>query len=104
MDIRSILKDYHEICERRYNGDYDAVCIIADLHIAIELAKLTDRQRQILELTYIDDRCFGDGNGGQTELGKYLNIPQSSVNITLGRSFNRLEKVYDDWGDFNVDY
>ncbi len=101
MKIRSILQDYHEICERRYNGDYDAVCMILDLHTAIETANLTDRQRQILNLTYLDGQCFGDERGGQAELADYLGVSRQYISATLSRVRRKLQEPYGEEAEYD---
>mgnify|MGYP000940852541 CR=1 FL=1 len=50
--VKRLLRDYHALVERQYDGDYDAVILLVDLATAIEKAGLTERQREALTLVY----------------------------------------------------
>ncbi|MEY8188635.1 hypothetical protein AB4X15_03030 [Peribacillus simplex] len=50
VGVRLLLSEYHALQERQYQGDTDAIILLADLETAINTAGLTDRQRQALDL------------------------------------------------------
>jgi DNA-directed RNA polymerase specialized sigma24 family protein len=65
-NLRILLSDRQALVNRQYMGDYDAVVLLADLRNAVELAGLTERQRQALRLVYEEDLTQEDA--GNTKL------------------------------------
>lgn len=88
--IEMLLGDYHELISRKYNGDYDAVVILADLQTAIDRADLTEAERLALKLVYIDDM-------NQTEAGEAMGVRQQRVSRLLKRAHVKLARVYEYW-------
>ena len=76
-------------------ADYQEVLI--DIHKAIELAGLTDRQRQAIELVY-----FGELT--QTEAGERMGIAQKNVNEALDRASEKLVDIYYYWAGHGEGY
>lgn len=52
---RSLLRQYYEIEERRFTGDYGACDELMDFHKAIGQARLTKKQAKALTLIYGED-------------------------------------------------
>lgn len=70
--MKLLLADYQKFVSRKRCGDYDAATILIDIHKAIELANLTDRQRQAIELVY-----FGELT--QAEAGVRMGVGQDTI-------------------------
>ncbi|MFR0656756.1 sigma-70 family RNA polymerase sigma factor, partial [Pantoea sp. SIMBA_079] len=75
---------------RRYTGDEAASDLIIDLKEAIRLAKLTDKQRDVLQLHYV----YGYK---QREIGAQLGIERSVVSRHLLAAEKKITKVYARW-------
>uniref|UniRef100_UPI00403F3EC2 sigma factor-like helix-turn-helix DNA-binding protein n=1 Tax=Aeribacillus sp. FSL K6-8210 TaxID=2954683 RepID=UPI00403F3EC2 len=86
--VRELLRNYHKITERQFKGDYDAIILLADLATAIELADLTDRQRECLRLVYVDGL-------GENEVARVLGIARNTVNVHLNTACNKIAEVYE---------
>lgn len=52
---KAILQNYTSLRERRFLGDIVAIEALIDLERAIELAELTDRQKEAIQLRYMHD-------------------------------------------------
>ena len=52
---KAILQNYMSLRERRFLGDIVAIETLIDLERAIELAELTDRQKEAIQLRYMLD-------------------------------------------------
>lgn len=85
--IKRLFENIHALNERKYKGDTDAICILLDLERAIELAKLTNRQRQALYYIYVEDMK-------QVEVGEMLGIAQPNVKIYSNHAINKLVRIY----------
>ncbi|WP_306816995.1 sigma factor-like helix-turn-helix DNA-binding protein [Bacillus subtilis] len=92
-----LLADYQKFFSRKRCGDYDAATILIDIHKAIELANLTDRQRQAIELVY-----FGELT--QAEAGERMGIAQNTLSETLDRAAEKIADVYYYWASHNEGY
>ncbi|MGQ5176946.1 sigma-70 family RNA polymerase sigma factor [Bacillus halotolerans] len=92
-----LLADYQNFISRKRCGDYDAATILIDIHKALDLANLTDRQRQAIELAY-----FGELT--QAEAGERMGITQKNVNETLDRSVEKIADIYYHWASHNEGY
>jgi RNA polymerase sigma factor (sigma-70 family) len=90
QNLRILLGDYHALKIRRFNGDTSASDILIDLRRAIELAKLTVRQRQALRLVYEEDLT-------QEEAGKRMGIRQDVVSYHVDRAIEAVAEVYWYW-------
>jgi DNA-directed RNA polymerase specialized sigma24 family protein len=96
--LRILLSDYHALINRQYQGDYDAVVLLADLATAIEKAGLTDRQRQALRLVYEEDLT-------QEEAGKRMGgLAKDAVNHLLDRAIEAISEVYYYWSRHGEGY
>lgn len=95
--LRILLSDYHALKIRQYQGDYDAVVILADLHTAIEAAGLTDRQRQALTLVYGEDLT-------QAEAGRRMGIGRTSVETYAEAALEKIAEVYYYWASHGEGY
>jgi DNA-directed RNA polymerase specialized sigma24 family protein len=89
-NLRILLSDYHALLNRQYQGDYDAVVLLADLETAISMAKLTERQSEALRLVYEEDLT-------QEEAGKLLGIGQDVVSYHVERAVEAVAEVYWYW-------
>ncbi|ATO12199.1 sigma factor-like helix-turn-helix DNA-binding protein [Bacillus velezensis] len=95
--VKLLLADYQKFVSRKRCGDYAAVEVLIDIHKAIELAGLTDRQRQAIELVY-----FGELT--QTDAGERLGIAQKNVNEALDRASEKLADIYYYWAGHGEGY
>jgi RNA polymerase sigma factor (sigma-70 family) len=96
-NLRILLSDYHALLNRQYQGDYDAVVLLADLQNAVELAKLTERQSEALRLVYEEDLT-------QEEAGKLMGIAQNSVSEAVDRAVENIAEVYWFWSRHGEGY
>ena len=70
--VQAFLNDYSRLAEARfYASDYQISDFLLDFHLAFKKA-LTERQRQVIELTYFKDMR-------QVDVGKALNLTQQTV-------------------------
>lgn len=89
--IDRLLKDFHTLKLRAYDhGDMAAVDIRLDLERAIELARLTDRQKQILDLIYNHDMKV-------EEIAEQLGVNASTVSRTRKAALAKIAAVYRSW-------
>ncbi|PAC78555.1 sigma factor-like helix-turn-helix DNA-binding protein [Bacillus velezensis] len=95
--VKLLLADYQKFVSRKRCGDYAAVEVLIDIHKAIELAGLTDRQRQAIELVY-----FGELT--QAEAGERVGIAQKNVNEALDRASEKLADIYYYWAGHGEGY
>ncbi|APH50426.1 RNA polymerase subunit sigma [Bacillus amyloliquefaciens] len=95
--VKLLLTDYQKFVSRKRCGDYAAVEVLIDIHKAIELAGLTVRQRQAIELVY-----FGELT--QTEAGERVGIAQKNVNEALDRASEKLADIYYYWAGHGEGY
>ncbi|UMQ50247.1 sigma factor-like helix-turn-helix DNA-binding protein [Bacillus velezensis] len=95
--VKLLLADYQKFVSRKRCGDYAAVEVLIDIHKALELAGLTDRQRQAIELVY-----FGELT--QAEAGERMGIAQKNVNETLDRSAEKIADIYYYWASHGEGY
>jgi RNA polymerase sigma factor (sigma-70 family) len=95
--LRILLSDYHALTQRRYAGDTAASDVLIDLATAVELAGLTNRQRQALELVYGEDLT-------QVEAGKRMGIAQKNVSEALDRALEAVAEVYWYWSAHGEGY
>ena len=82
---------------RRFNGDTAASDILIDLFAAIQMAGLTDRQRQALRLVYEEDLT-------QEEAGRRMGIAQNSVSEAADRALENIAEVYWFWSRHGEGY
>jgi DNA-directed RNA polymerase specialized sigma24 family protein len=96
-NLRILLGDYQALLNRQYQGDYDAVVLLADLATAIAMAGLTDRQRQALRLVCEEDLT-------QEEAGKRMGIRQDVVSYHVDRAIEAVAEVYWYWARHDEGY
>lgn len=97
-NLRILLSDRQALVNRQYMGDYDSVIILTDLSTAIEMAQLTDRQRQALRLVYEEDLT-------QEEAGKRMGgLAKDAVNHLLDRAITAISEVYYYWAHHGEGY
>ncbi len=95
--VKLLLADYQKFVSRKRCGDYAAVEVLIDIHNALELAGLTDRQRQAIELVY-----FGELT--QAEAGERMGITQQAVVFHLNAAVDSLTDVYYYWASHGEGY
>jgi DNA-directed RNA polymerase specialized sigma24 family protein len=96
-NLRILLSDYHALLNRQYQGDYDAVVLLADLQNAVELAKLTERQAEALRLVYEEDLT-------QEEAGKLMGIGRRAVGYFVEDAIEAISEVYYFWSHHGEGY
>jgi DNA-directed RNA polymerase specialized sigma24 family protein len=96
-DLRILLSDYHALLNRQYQGDYDAVVLLADLETAISMAKLTERQSEALRLVYEEDLT-------QEEAGKLMGIGRRAVGYFVEDAIEAISEVYYFWSHHGEGY
>ncbi|MBW7977973.1 sigma factor-like helix-turn-helix DNA-binding protein [Bacillus velezensis] len=95
--VKLLLADYQKFVSRKRCGDYAAVEVLIDIHKAIELAGLTDRQRQAIELVY-----FGELT--QAEAGERMGIGQDAVSKLIDSATEKLADIYYYWAGHGEGY
>lgn len=90
--VRRLLNDYHHLKSRKVSrADYTAADILIDLEKAIELANLTDRQRQATYLHFIKLKT-------QEETALEMDgITQVGVHYHIQGALKRIAAVYRRW-------
>ena len=97
LGLRILLSDYHALKVRQYSGDYDAVVLLADLTTAIQMAGLTDRQRQAMRLVYEEDLT-------QEEAGKRMGVHRIVVLEHIEKALEAISDVYYYWSHHGEGY
>ena len=98
LGLRILLSDYHALLNRQYQGDYDAVVLLADLKTAIEMAQLTGRQSEALRMVYEEDLT-------QEEAGRRMGgLAQNSVSEMLDRAIEAISEVFYYWSHHGEGY
>ncbi|MFV9829369.1 sigma factor-like helix-turn-helix DNA-binding protein [Bacillus velezensis] len=95
--VKLLLADYQKFVSRKRCGDYAAVEVLIDIHKAIELAGLTNRQRQAIELVY-----FGELT--QAEAGERMGIAKQNVEAYISRAAEKLADIYYYWAGHSEGY
>lgn len=95
--VRLLLSDYHALVKRQYDGDTDAIVILADLAHAIEKARLTWRQKSALHYVFIEDWT-------QLETGEALGIDRTTVNHYVATSIRKIADVFEYWARHDEGY
>jgi predicted DNA-binding protein (UPF0251 family) len=96
-NLRILLSDYHALLNRQYQGDYDAVVLLADLETAISMAKLTERQSEALRLVYEEDLT-------QEEAGKLMGIHRIVILEHVEKAIEAISEVYYYWSHHGEGY
>ncbi|MBS2764145.1 sigma factor-like helix-turn-helix DNA-binding protein [Bacillus licheniformis] len=95
--VKTLLSDYPKFVSRKRLGEYEAAEVLLDLHNAIELANLTDRQREAVRLVYFEDMT-------QVEAGKRMEIGQDAVFKHIDAAANKIADIYYYWAGHNEGY
>ncbi|AOO61107.1 RNA polymerase subunit sigma [Bacillus velezensis] len=95
--VKLLLVDYQKFVSRKRCGDYAAVEVLIDIHKAIELASLTDRQRQAIELVYF-------GGLTQAEAGERMGIAKQNVEAYISRAAEKIADIYYYWAGHSEGY
>jgi RNA polymerase sigma factor (sigma-70 family) len=88
--VHCLLRDYHEISERRYKGDLAAVDILIDLGRAIKRARLTPRQREAMNLYYL--KCLTQEEGAEV-----MGVSQKTFDQHLRGGVKKVTAVFKRW-------
>lgn len=96
-NLRILLSDYHALINRQYQGDYDAVVLLADLSTAIEMAQLTGRQAEALRLVYEEDLT-------QEEAGKRMGLARESIKTYVEDAIEKIAEIYFYWAGHGEGY
>lgn len=89
--VKRLLRDRHDIAERRYKGDTDASDILLDLYDAIDSAGLSDQQALAIALLY------GPAQLTQEEAAEILKLDRSSITKMIDRAVQKIARVYRKW-------
>lgn len=95
--VKTLLSDYPKFVSRKRLGEYEAAEVLLDLHNAVELADLTDRQREAVRLVYFEDLT-------QVEAGKRMGISARAVRYFIEDATNKLADIYYYWAGHNEGY
>ncbi|MEH6974993.1 sigma-70 family RNA polymerase sigma factor [Bacillus sp. JJ675] len=95
--VKTLLSDYPKFVSRKRLGEYEAAEVLIDLHKAIELADLTDRQREAIRLVYFEDLT-------QVEAGKRMGIAQQNVSDPIDRAAEKIADIYYYWAGHGEGY
>jgi RNA polymerase sigma factor (sigma-70 family) len=85
------------LINRQYQGDYDAVVLLADLQKAVAMAQLTGRQSEALRLVYEEDLT-------QEEAGKRMGVSQQAVEQHVNGAIESISEVYYYWSHHGEGY
>ena len=89
--VKRLLRDRHDIAERRYKGDTDASDILLDLYDAIDSAGLSDQQALAVALLY------GPAQLTQEEAAEVLSIQRQNVARYVNKAARKIARVYRKW-------
>lgn len=92
-----LLSDYPKFVSRKRLGEYEAAEVLLDLHKAIELADLTDRQREAIRLVYFEDLT-------QVEAGKRMGIAKQNVEAYISNAAGKIADIYYYWAGHGEGY
>jgi DNA-directed RNA polymerase specialized sigma24 family protein len=85
------------LLNRQYQGDYDAVVLLADLRCAIEKAGLTARQAEALRLVYELDLT-------QEEAGRRMGVHRIVVLEHIEKAIEAISEIYYYWANHGEGY
>lgn len=88
--VKKLFADTHALRSLVEGGDFDAVGLLLDMAKAMELAKLTKRQREVLYWRYEKDLS-------QEMVGELLNRNQKTISESEELSFRDIAAVYESW-------
>lgn len=88
--VKKLFADTHALRSLVEGGDFDAVGLLLDMATAVEMAKLTKRQREVLYWRYELDLSL-------EMVGEILGIKNNTVSITESVAFRDIAAVYESW-------
>lgn len=88
--VKKLFSHTHALRKLVEGGDFDAVDLLIDMATAVEMAKLTKRQREVLYWRYEMDLS-------QEMVGEMLRIMHHAVSKVEDRAFNDIAAVYESW-------
>lgn len=89
--VKRLLRDRHDIAERRYKGDTDASDILLDLYDAIDSAGLSDQQALAIAVVY------GQAQLTQEEAAEILSVQQQNIARYVNEAARKIARVYRKW-------
>lgn len=95
--VKTLLSDYPKFVSRKRLGEYEAAEVLLDLHNAIELADLTERQREAIRLVYFEDLT-------QVEAGKRMGIAKQNVEAYISNAARKIADIYYYWAGHGEGY
>ena len=91
--VEKLLRDYHDIAERRYyKADYAACDLLLDLNTAIKAANLAPRQKQSVELIKLEYTF--------EEAGNELGVRAQTVHESFLTACEKIAAVFRSWEVF----
>lgn len=88
--VKKLFADTHALRSLVEGGDFDAVGLLLDMAKAMELAKLTKRQREVLYWRYEKDLSL-------EMVGEVLRVKLQSVDDVENTAFRDIAAVYEAW-------
>lgn len=88
--VKKLFADTHALRSLVEGGDFDAVGLLLDMAKAMELAKLTERQREVLYWRYEKDLS-------QEMVGEMLLVKHTSIIDVEKTAFRDIAAVYEAW-------
>lgn len=88
--VKALLEGYEELNEKKHAGKWSLVDTLNDLDRAIELAKLTERQRQVVDLACRQGLT-------QDHVAHELGTSQPNVAIHLDAAVRKIANIYEQW-------
>ena len=94
--VLSVMRNHRKISIEAYAvGDPEKVEILIDIDILLREANLTDRQMQIVELYFMEQRT-------QEQTAEVLGITQQAVGDQLTIIKRRIKEVARKWGEMDA--
>lgn len=87
---RAILTNIHALRERRYVGDVGAIDTLLDFEKAIQMAKLTTKQKEALRLVY-------DADLTQKRASELMGVSFQAVSKMIKLAIYNIDEVYVYW-------
>ena len=85
--VHALLSHIHHVRESRFSrGDYDASILLIDFEQSVKEAKLTERQRQIIDLVFEQELY-------QEEVAQVLGISQQAVSDHINALVKKIALV-----------
>ncbi|RJE90683.1 RNA polymerase subunit sigma [Paenibacillus sp. 1011MAR3C5] len=93
--VKQLLRDQHRISARRGRGDMSASDILIDLNTAIQIAGLTNRQREAVAWIYENDAT-------QQAAAEMMGIRKDSVKDLVAAGVERITAIFVQWNYAHV--